>query len=225
MDTPLSQRARAYVEAHTHSAAAPKGADASVPYGERQYADGGLVWWAGHGECLNFCYSGDWDAAHVALWEAAAHLMKGRPWAKCAELTPREIEFFLRDRNSAPAVPALALEAFGERWRELLEALAAWTRAGRVLGAYRFPSDESFARLALPDKIRELKAFFLSEKLAPFFARGGKLELVDVDGTTVFIALDTVDVPRGAFLDWLQMLAAEEFREPSLNLVPEEFPS
>lgn len=222
MDTPLSQRARTLVEARAHHAPAPAPDSA---HGERQYADGGLVWWTGQQECLTFCHHGAWDEAHCALWEAAAHLMKGRPWAKCAELAPREIEFFLRDRNSASAVSDEALATFAIRWRELLTALSEWTRVGRVLGAYRFPSGESFARLPLSDKIRELKAFFLSEKLAPFFARGGKLELVDVDGTTVFIALDTADVPLGAFLDWLQMLAADVFREPALNLVPEEFPS
>jgi hypothetical protein len=75
----------------------------------------------------------------------------------------------------------------------------------------------------LSEKIRELKAFFSSERLSGFYKNGGEIELLDVEEFTLYIALNCGTIPEGALLDWLQMSLAETFREPRLNLVPEPF--
>ncbi len=122
-------------------------------------------------------------------------------------------------------MPEERLEAFTGVWELARQTMSDWLRSGVSGKPYSFPSELAFASLTLTDKIRELKAFFLSAQLSPFYRRGGKLELLDVEDSTVFIALDSADVPLEPLLDWLQSSAVKVFREPSLNLIPEAFPS
>ncbi len=150
--------------------------------------------------------------------------MINKPFPAKNQFTPREIDFFLRERNSIPTFSAETLTSLEESWEMIVSAMMEWKSSGKTLQNYRFSSEKVFRMLSLPEKIHELKAFFSSEKLAGFYRAGGKIELLDVSETTVFIALSTGTIPEKALLDWLQLTLAEELREPAINLIPEEFP-
>ncbi len=213
-------RARAAVEKPRFFAAPPAGA-----HGVCQFDDARLVWWTGNDACEGWGYAGPWGPQERVLWEAAGALAVGKNWERVQGLSTREMEAYLRERNSVPAFPEGVGPEGEAAWARIQAALEAWRLSGASAVSYVFPSDKRFRELPLAEKIHELKAFFQSEKLLPFLRRGGRIELLDVEGTTVFLALSTADVPPAAFLDWLQMSAAETFREPALNLVPEAAPS
>lgn len=201
----------------------PLPVEASV--GHRQYTDGPWIWWRGQEKCEGWGHGGDQSPSQSVLLEAAGSLLLGSPWARLQEISPRELEFFLRDRNSVPALPEEEVRAFTDRWKDLQSSIGEWRLSGVSLTPYVYSQATPFAALSASAKIRELKAFLLSEKLSAFYRRGGRIEVLDVDGTTVYVALDTADIPTNAFLDWLQLSAAQDFREAGLNLVPEAFPS
>lgn len=220
LPTALSQRAQTLLNSPRFQLIPP-----TQPHGERQYDDGRVFWWKGGETCEGIGYQGPWSSAHRVLFEAAGVLLEKRPWARWQELSAREMEFFLRDKNSQVALPEEFILEFTQTWQELQAVIAQWLQSGVSLRPYSYALGAPFKELPLKDKIHELKAFFLSDKLAPFFQRGGRLEVLDVVECTVYLALDSVDIPPGAFLDWLQIMASETFQEPSLNLVPEAFPS
>ena len=202
-----------------------KSAPAAHSHGERQYDDGRILWWSGPQNCEEWGYEGPWTDSEKVMWEAAGVLLKGQKWGRLQEITPRELEFFLRDKNSQMALPEDDIKSFLVYWQDLQSVVLQWLQSGVSLQAYHYTLKVPFKELALRDKIHELKAFFLSDKLSPYYQRGGKLELIDVQECTVYLALETGDIPSGAFLDWLQIIAAETFSEPTLNLIPEGFES
>lgn len=218
--TEFSQRALALLQTPRFESAAPP-----TPHGERQYDDGKLIWWAGKDSCEGFGHHGPWSETEKVLWEAAGVMLKGQKWGRWQEISSRELEFFLRDKNSQRALPEEALESFHPLWIEIQSVVVQWLQSGVSLAPYIFTHKVAFRDLSLRDKIHELKAFFLSDKLSPFYQRGGKLEVLDVQDCTVYLALDTADIPQGAFLDWLQIMSAETFHDPTINLIPEAFPS
>ncbi len=150
--------------------------------------------------------------------------MINKPFPTKNQFTPREIDFYLRERNSVPTFSSETLSQLEQSWGLIVSAMMEWKSSGKTLQNYRFPSEKVFRKLSLPEKIHELKAFFSSEKLAGFYRAGGKIELLDVSDTTVYVALSTGTIPQKALLDWLQLTLAEELREPAINLIPEEFP-
>jgi hypothetical protein len=158
------------------------------------------------------------------MLESLGQILKGKPWSVSQNLTLREAEAYLRDTNSQAALPLESYESLVEFWPFLQKTLQSWS-AVKVLKGYQFPSEKVFKTLPLAEKIRELKAFFSSEKLAGFYRQGGELEVLDVEDMTVYLALKSGSIPHAPLLDWLQITLAETFREPSLNLVPEDFPS
>lgn len=193
--------------------------------GKCQFPDGRLVSWEGQEVCSLWGYQGDWSAPARALLEAAGSLLEGLGWSRALDISPRELEAYLRDSNSRPAFPENAEAIFGADWKLIQKALGDWKNSGQVGGAYVFARKKSFRSMTVAEKITELKAFLHSEKLLPFFRQGGRLEVVDVEECTVYLALDAGHVPEGAFLDWLQLTAAEMFGEPTLNFIPEGLPS
>lgn len=211
-----SQRAQTLLEKSAFHMAPP-----DFSHGKCQYDDGRLIWWSGSSICESWGYYGPWDLASRALIEAAGVILLKKNWSKVQEISIRELEFFLRDKNSQPAIAEDYLDELTSTWHELQSSIQNWLRSGVSLQDYHFSGIVPFRELALAEKIHELKSFFLSKKLSPFYQRGGQLEVVDVLDCTVYLALQTGDIPQGAFLDWLQIITSEEFREPTLNLLPE----
>lgn len=211
-----SQRAQGLLEKCDFQLAPP-----SEKHGKCQYDDGRLVWWRGNEICEGWGYSEAWNLPSKALLEAAGVLILKKNWSKIQEISVRELEYFLRDKNSQVAISDNFLNEFAPVWTEIQQAVQHWRHAGVSLQDYHFSKVIPFKDLPLAEKIHELKSFFLSKKLAPFYQRGGQLEVVDVSDCTVYLALQTGEIPQGAFLDWLQIIACEEFQEPTLNLLPE----
>jgi len=185
--------------------------------------DGRVVAWKGRENFEEWGYQGPWTEGERVILEAMGHLLKNKSWQKIKEITLREAEAWLRDRNSEPAFSPEEMGILPQMWGQLQAQIEHSFKSGRVLSDFRFPSEKSFEKLNLSEKIRELKAFFSSERLSGFYKNGGEIELLDVEEFTLYIALNCGTIPEGALLDWLQMSLAETFREPRLNLVPEPF--
>ncbi|MBY0517099.1 MAG: hypothetical protein K2P81_09335 [Bacteriovoracaceae bacterium] len=194
-------------------------------WGKCQINDTYKIFWKGKEKCEGWGYQGPWSDSEVAILEAFGEICKNISWEKIKIMSLREAEFFLRDRNSVVALEEKSYEFLSASWPHVLDSIEQWLHSGKILQNYRFPSGKSFKVLSLPEKIHELKSFFSSEQLSGFYRQGGKIEVLDVEENTVFIALDCAQIPEAALLDWLQMIMAETFREPALNLVPEPFPS
>jgi hypothetical protein len=182
-----------------------------------------VVAWKGRENFEEWGYQGPWTEGERVILEAMGHLLKNKSWQKIKEITLREAEAWLRDRNSEPAFSPEEMGILPQMWGQLQAQIEHSFKSGRVLSDFRFPSEKSFEKLNLSEKIRELKAFFSSERLSGFYKNGGEIELLDVEEFTLYIALNCGTIPEGALLDWLQMSLAETFREPRLNLVPEPF--
>ncbi len=194
-------------------------------WGECHLNDTRILCWNGRERCEGWGYLGAWTEGERAILEALGQLLENKMWSFLQEISLREAEAWLRDRNSQAALPEDSYQELREFWGDIQQAIKEWASGGKVLRDFRFPSEKVFATLSLPEKIQQLKAFFSSERLSGFYRQGGRLEVLDVDGMTVYIALFCSTIPPGALLDWLQLTLAETFREPALNLVPEDFPS
>ena len=190
-----------------------------------QWNDTRGVAWDGSATCERWGYWGDWSEGERALLEAFGRILRGKAWGKAQEIGLRETEAYLRDRNSQPALPVESYQRLALVWEELQQRVSRWSSGSRSFVEYRFPSEKAFKTLSLPEKIHELKAFFSSERMSGFYRQQGRIEVLDVEDVTVFIALDGGGIPEAPLLDWLQMTLAETFREPALNLIPERFPS
>lgn len=193
-------------------------------WGECQWTDTLKVCWSGRERCEGWGIIGEWGDGERVMLESLGQIIKNKTWSVSQNLTLREIEAYLRDTNSRSALPSENYQSLEEFWPFLQKALLSWSTV-KVLKGYQFPLEKVFKTLPLAEKIRELKSFFSSEKLAGFYRQGGEIEVLDVEDTTVYIALNPATIPEAALLDWLQMTLAETFREASLNLIPEGFPS
>lgn len=179
--------------------------------------------WIGEKSLENLSFSSSWSQGAQVLFLALKEILRGKPLESAKNLSLREIESFLRDRNSEPALPSESFEDLALHWPRIQGQLTSISSSSQSAGAYEFSAGKVFAALSLSEKIQELKAFFSSETLLGLRRSGGRVELLDVQEFDVFIALDSGSVPESALLDWLQLKLSETYREPSLNLIPESF--
>ncbi len=179
--------------------------------------------WIGDNQLENITFSKDWSLASQVLLLALKEILRGKPLESAKNLSLREIEYFLRDRNSEPALPSESFLDLSDQWSKVTTQLSTLTAVSQSIGSYQFSSGKVFALLSLSEKIQELKAFFSSETLLGLKRSGGRIELLDVQEFDVFVALDSGSVPESALLDWLQLQLVDTYREPSLNLIPESF--
>lgn len=159
------------------------------------------------------------DPIHIYL-ESMASLLIGKPISNLGELTFRECEAFLRDRNSVPALGPLEPQD-----EEALHDLFHWLRVfdpQRESTPYSFTSSKmSFERLSLVDKVKELKAFFSSTEVDELYQGLSRPEVLDVEDLTVFVwAPYQTEKEKEAF-EKLHVLGVETFKEDRLNFIPE----
>jgi hypothetical protein len=190
-----------------------------------QIADGLWVAFKGQVECEEVLFSNQWPQACQVLFLSFEKIMKKKEWSSAKTLSLRELEAFLRDRNSEPALPPESFAILENNWPKILQSIdqIGSTSQGHV--SYQFSSQKVFATLSLPEKIQELKSFFSSEILLGFYRQGGRVEVLDIEDFTVYVALDCGSIPEAPLLDWMQMKLVETFRESALNIIPEAFPS
>lgn len=165
-------------------------------------------------------FAGSVDDHEKVLLEALAALMKGRPLALLENLSLRECEAFLRDRNSE-----LALENLPNQTEVKFKKLFSWLRAlpqETPALDYHFASEKGpFSKLKLVDKVRELKAFFSSLEVKSLYQGMVGPELVDVDELTVFVQAPYLSEKDRALFEELHILGVATFQEENLNFIPE----
>lgn len=168
----------------------------------------------------NLSFAGTLQDHEKVLLEAVAGLIKGRPLALLENLSLREVEAFLRDRNSE-----LALENLGPDEEAKFKKLFQWLRVFRPAEApqeYQFSSQTGpFRNMKLVDKVRELKAFLNSFEIQELYQGSHSPELIDVDDLTVFIQAPYQSEKDKALFEELHILGVSTFQEDNLNFIPE----
>lgn len=156
-----------------------------------------------------------------ALMEALAHVTQNKEIQIFENLTFRELEAFLRDRNSLPALGKTPPH-FESSLKNFLNWLRLWPEVGQGASShYEFNSQKPFFNLSVVDKIKELKLFFSSQHVKLIYENEVLPELVDVDGMDVYLQVPYENDKHKALLHDLQELMVLTFREENLNLIPE----
>jgi hypothetical protein len=178
-----SERAKNLLKAPPHFQAAP-----NPPL--RKFPSDHLDLWAHaqlEGEIVkNLSFAGKVEPVVILLLESMASLLIGKKISLLAELSIRECEAFLRDRNSQPA-----FENNDPQIEDEIKRFFAWLRfvPNHVdVKEYDFSSEKGpFARLSLVDKVRELKAFLHSPEIVSLYQGREHPELLDVEDLTVYV--------------------------------------
>lgn len=168
----------------------------------------------------NLSFAGDVQDYEKVLLQALAALLKGRPLTLLDQLSLRECEAFLRDRNSELALEGL-LPADEAKFKKFFS----WLRILPVVEPareYEFSSQKgAFGKLKLVEKVREIKAFLNSPEVRELYKNGLQPELVDVDDLTVYIQVPYHSERDRALFEELHILGVSTFQEEQLNFIPE----
>jgi hypothetical protein len=169
----------------------------------------------------NLSLFGELKEVHQVLLESMATLLVGGPISRLDDLSARECEAFLRDRNSEPSV--LEMSEYDE---VMLKSIFKWLRKISIDLCpldYVFPSEKApFSKLKLVDKIKELKAFLKSSEILTLYQNLPSPELIDVEELTVYIHAPYVSEREKEIFQKLHFLGVETFKEESLNFIPED---
>ena len=134
----------------------------------------------------NLSFFGELENFQKVIFESMASLLIGKPITKLDELTLRECEAFLRDRNSEAALLGMT-DSQEKELRNVFLWIRNWQRLGEAK-EYRFSSEKGpFRALKLVDKIREVKAFLNSPEILTLYENLPRPGLVDVEDLTVYI--------------------------------------
>lgn len=166
-------------------------------------------------------FFGEIEAWQRALLESMAHLMLGRPLSHLDQLSVRECEAWLRDRNSE-----MAMENLPESTEKHFKNLFTWIRVSSVPKngrEYTFSMEKApFRNLKLIDKVRELKDFLASSQVLSLYQGLPTPELVDVEGLTVYVEVPYENEKVRALFGELHMMGVATFQEENLNFIPED---
>jgi hypothetical protein len=168
----------------------------------------------------NLSFGGTLNDGDKVLLEALSALLKNRPISLLDNLSLRECEAFLRDRNSE-----LALENISAEDEAKFKKLFIWLRVyptSTPAQEYQFSSQKGpFHSLKLVDKVRELKAFLNSFEIQELYKGSLQPELIDVDDMTVYIQAPYHSDRDRALFEELHILGVSTFQEENLNFIPE----
>lgn len=168
----------------------------------------------------NLSFYGNLEDHQKVLFESMASLLIGKPISRLDDLSLRELEAFLRDRNTEISIDGLtASDEAG--LKKVLQWIRAWPRL-EAPKEFNFSSEKGpFSGLKLVDKIREIKAFLNSPEILELYRNHARPELVDLEDLTVYIhAPYRSEEERGLFEE-LHLLGVEAFQEENLNFIPE----
>lgn len=192
--------------------------------GMKKFPSDSLNVWASleleHGNVKNLSFFGELTQAQKIILESMAALLIGKNISRLGEMSVRECEAFLRDRNSQ-----IAFEGLTDQDESEVKKFFNWLRLAspdKVIREYHFSlSKGPFRLLPLVDKVRELKAFFQSPEVVELYKNLTTPELVDIEELTVFVqAPYQTEADRNIFEE-LHLLGAQTFQEESLNFIPE----
>lgn len=159
----------------------------------------------------------DWQRVLLESW---ASIMIGKNISMGDQITIRECEAFLRDRNSEVALDGIEAEKEAD-FKRLFTWIKQLTHKNES-EAYSFSSQKGpFRNLKLADKVRELKGFFNSPEVASLYQ--GKLipVLLEVDDLTVYLEVSYQSEEERALFEELHIMGVEVFQEESLNFIPD----
>lgn len=190
----------------------------------KKYPDEKLNLWMGveweMNNVKNLSFTGELSDSHKVILESMANLLIGKPITKLDDLSVRECEAYLRDRNSEKA-----LEDLSESEELELRKIFQWVRAFPRLSPskdYTFSSEKGpFSSLKLVDKIREIKAFLNSPEILTLYENLPRPELVDVEDLTVYIHAPYNSQREKSLFEELHIRGVEVFQEENLNFIPE----
>ena len=155
------------------------------------------------------------------LLESMASLVFGGPISRLDELSVRECEAFLRDKNSE-----VSIKEMSDSDEDVLKSAFKWLRLTSQTHSskeYCFPSEKGpFFKLKLVDKIKELKAFLNSPEVLTLYQNLPFPELIDVEELTVYIHAPYGLESEKELFSKLHTLGVETFHEENLNFIPEE---
>lgn len=168
----------------------------------------------------NLSFAGELLDHEKVILEAVSAMMKGRSLNVLENLSLRECEAFLRDRNSETALENIPHEDEA-RFKKFFH----WLRVFPTTEApkeYEFSSQKGpFRNLKLVDKVRELKAFLNSFEIQKLYQGMIAPELIDVDELTVYIQAPYHSERDRALFEELHIMGVEAFQEENLNFIPE----
>jgi hypothetical protein len=168
----------------------------------------------------NLSFYGEFSDYQKVILESMASLLINKPITKLDDLTVRECEAFLRDRNSEASI-----EEMTEIEEMELKKVFQWVRVYPRLSPpkeYSFPSEKGpFRLLKLVDKIREIKAFLNSPEILTLYENLARPELVDVEDLTVYIHAPYDSEREKSLFEELHNLGVEVFQEENLNFIPD----
>ena len=168
----------------------------------------------------NLSFFGELNEGQRIILEALGLLMKNKAINYLDQISLRECEAFLRDRNSEAAITGMSEEE-ENFFKRMSRWLRSWSR-GEVGQNYKFPSEKGpFKQLKLVDKIREMKAYLASAQILTLYQDKAAPELVDLEDLTVYVqAPYATDSDKEVFHE-LHILGVEAFQEENLNFIPE----
>ena len=168
----------------------------------------------------NLSFFGTLDDSQKVILESMANLLIGKPITKLDDLSVRECEAFLRDRNSEKAIDEMT-----ETDESELKKVFQWIRTFPRVSPpkeYSFSSEKGhFRTLKLVDKIREIKAFLNSPEILTLYENLPRPELVDVEDLTVYILAPYDTQREKSLFEDLHIRGVEAFQEEDLNFIPE----
>ncbi len=163
-------------------------------------------------------FSGNVPDSVLIYLESMASLLVGRPVSYLTDLSLRECEAFLRDRNSVPA-----LGPIDPADEETLQEIFKWLRyldPQRETTQYDF-SGKGLEHLSLVDKVKELKAFLNSTQVEELYQGLARPEVLDVEDLTVYVWAPYESEREKEAFEKLHTLGVETFKEDRLNFIPE----
>jgi hypothetical protein len=166
-------------------------------------------------------FAGELESYEVVLLEALASLLQGRSLGILENLSLRECEAYLRDRNSELALSGLPSEDEA-RFRKLFTWLRLRPWEVGTHREYEFAfSKGPFHKLKLVDKITELKAFLNSSQVQLLYQGHLLPELVDVEELTVYLQAPYHSESERGLFEELHLLGVNTFKEEQLNFIPD----
>jgi hypothetical protein len=169
----------------------------------------------------NLSLYGEFEDHQKVLFESMASLLIGGPITRLDELSVRECEAYLRDRNSE-----VSIEEMSETQEEVLKSAFKWIRLisqSTSSQDYIFSSEKGpFHQLKLVEKIKELKAFLRTPEILTLYQDLPLPELVDVDELTVYIHAPYGSQREKEQFSKLHALGVLTFKDENLNFIPED---
>ncbi|MFL5783243.1 MAG: hypothetical protein ACJ76H_01455 [Bacteriovoracaceae bacterium] len=190
----------------------------------RKFPGTGILMWmeleGDQNSVKNLSFSGSLNEFHILVLESMAGLLIGKKISVLDQLTLRECEAYLRDRNSE-----MAFEGWGPDEEALFQSIFRWVRAWPFKNpsqSYVYSSDKGpFRLLKLADKVREIKAFLSSKEISLLYHNVRAPELIDVDDLTVYVDAPFSSEEERALFHELHERGVEVFHEDELNFIPE----